>query len=64
MKYVTPGTVTAVLSIAAVLAGVFGKSALQHFLDDPATTQMVLVVIGNIGTLVAGVLGGVKKSAA
>jgi len=62
MKYVTPGTVTAVLSIAAVLSGVFGKPALAHFFDDPTTSQAVLVVIGNVGTLVAGLLAGVKKT--
>ena len=63
MKYVTPGTITAVLSIAAVVAGVFGQSALEHFFADPSTAQTILVVIGNVGTLVAGVLDGVKKDA-
>ena len=61
MKYVTPGTITALLSIAAVAAGVFGKSGLEHFFSDPSTAQAVLVILGNVGTLVAGLLAGVKK---
>jgi hypothetical protein len=63
MKYVTPGTITAVLSIAAVVAGAFGHAALAHFFDDPSTAQDILLVIGNIGTLAAGLLSGVQKDA-
>jgi uncharacterized membrane protein len=61
-KYLTPGTVTAFLSIAAIIAGAFGKGALETFLNDPSTAQTVLTLIGSIGTLVAGILAGVKKA--
>lgn len=60
MKYVTSGTVTAVFAIAAVLAGAFGKTGLEHFFEDPSTAQSLLTVIGTVGTLVAGLLNGVK----
>jgi hypothetical protein len=60
-KYLTPGTVTAVLSIAAIVAGAFGKSTLATFLNDPSTAQDVLTLGGAVGTLVAGILNGVKQ---
>jgi hypothetical protein len=61
-KYITPGTVTAVLSIAAIVAGAFGKSALATFLNDPSTTQTILTLAGSIGTLAAGLMNGVKAA--
>ena len=64
MKYVTPGTVTAALSVAAIIAGAFGKSALATFLNDPSTAQTILTLAGAVGTLVAGLLNGVKPPAA
>lgn len=60
-KYVTLGTVSGVLAIAAVLAGAFGKPALQAFLSDPSTAQTVLTGLGAVLTLVAGVSQGIKK---
>jgi uncharacterized membrane protein len=62
-KYVTAGTVTALLSVLAIIAGAFGKSALATFLNDPTTSQNVLLIAGSIGTLVSGVLAGVKPAA-
>ena len=62
-KYITAGTVTAVLSVAAIIAGAFGKDALAAFLNDPSTGQTVLTLAGAIGTLVSGILSGVKPSA-
>jgi hypothetical protein len=62
-KYITAGTVTAVLSVAAIIAGAFGKSALATFLNDPATGQTVLTLAGAIGTLISGVLSGIKPAA-
>jgi hypothetical protein len=61
-KYITPGTITAVLSVAAIVAGAFGKTALAAFFTDPATAQSVLAAAGAVGTLVAGVLAGVKPA--
>lgn len=61
-KYLTPGTVAALLSVAAIVAGAFGKSALATFLNDPSTTQTVLTLAGAVGTLVAGILNGVKPT--
>jgi hypothetical protein len=58
-KYITSGTVTAALSVAAILAGAFGKPALAAFLNDPTTAQITLTAAGAIGTFVAGVLKGV-----
>ena len=58
-KFITPGTITAILSVAAVIAGAFGKSALASFLSDPSTAQNILVTVGAVGTLVAGALAGV-----
>lgn len=60
-KYVTPGTVTAVLSVLALIAGLFGKPALQTFLADPDTAQSVLQAVGLVGSLFAGFMQGVKK---
>lgn len=60
-KYLTPGTITALLSVAAIIAGAFGKTALQTFLADPNTAQNILVVAGSVGTLISGVLTGVKS---
>jgi hypothetical protein len=60
-KYLTAGNITAALSVAAILAGAFGKTALASFLNDPSTTQSILTAIGAIGTLFAGALNGVKQ---
>lgn len=60
-KYLTAGNITAVLSVLAILAGAFGKSALATFLNDPSTTQALLTAGGAIGTLVSGVLPGIKQ---
>jgi hypothetical protein len=62
-KYITAGTVTALLSVLAIIAGAFGKSALAAFFNDPSTSQTVLTVAGAIGTLDSGLLSGVKPSA-
>lgn len=62
-KYVTAGTVTAILSVLAIFAGAFGKSALATFLGDPSTAQTVLTIVGGVGTVVAGVLEGVSAKA-
>lgn len=62
-KYLTPGTVTALLSVAAIVAGAFGKTALATFLNDPSTTQTLLTLAGAVGTLIAGILNGVKPVA-
>lgn len=59
-KYITPATVTAALSIAAILAGAFGQTALQTFLNDPHTAQTVLTILGSVGSLVAAAMPGVK----
>lgn len=58
-KYLTPGTIGAVLSVAAVIAGAFGKGALSTFLTDPSTAQNILLVVGAIGTLWSGAAAGV-----
>jgi hypothetical protein len=58
-KYVTKGTVTAVLSVAAIAAGAFGKAGLAAFFSDPGTAGGILTVVGGIGALVAGALSGV-----
>ena len=60
-KLITPGNVTALLSVLAILAGAFGKKPLEVFLNDPATTQAVMTVIGSLGTLAAGMMKGVKQ---
>ena len=60
-KYITPATVTAVLSIGAILAGAFGKTALQTFLNDPNTVQSVMTVLGSLGALIASAMPGVSK---
>lgn len=63
-KFLTPGTITAGLSVAAILAGAFGYSTLAAFFSDPSTAQTVLTAAGAVGTLVAGVLQGVQKKSA
>lgn len=62
-KYITSGTVTALLSVAAIIAGAFGKGALATFLNDPATAQTLLTLAGSVGTLISGILTGVKLAA-
>ena len=60
-KYITTGTVAAVLAICAMISGAFGKNALSAWLDDPSTTQTFLVFFGSVMTLIAGVADGIKK---
>lgn len=64
MKYLTKGSITAVLSVAAILAGAFGKPGLATFLNNPDTAGAILTGVGSIGAVVAGVLEGVKSPAA
>lgn len=59
-KYVTKGTITAALSVAAIIAGAFGKSTLAAWFNDPTTAETILVVAGSVGTLIAGAVAGVK----
>lgn len=60
-KYLTLGNITAVLSVGAILAGAFGKSALASFLNDPDTAQTVLALLASVGTIAAGVMKGVHQ---
>jgi large-conductance mechanosensitive channel len=60
-KYFTRGNVTALLAVAAIIAGAFGKSALASFLNNPDTAQTILSVLGALGTLAAGAMQGVKQ---
>lgn len=62
-KYATKGSITAVLSVAAIVAGAFGYSPLQSFFADPATADNITQAIGLIGALAAGFMQGVKKDA-
>lgn len=59
-SFVTSGTVAGVLGFAAVLAGAFGKPALEAFLADPNTATTVLQVSGGLLALGAGALKGVR----
>lgn len=60
-KYLTAGNITALLSVAAIIAGAFGKTALQTFFSDPSTSQTLLTLMGAVGTLVSGAMQGVKS---
>jgi hypothetical protein len=60
-KFLTLGNITAALSVGAILAGAFGKSALATFLNNPDTAQSILTALGAVGTLIAGAAQGVKK---
>lgn len=62
MNYFSPGSVTAVISILALLAGLFGQPVIALILADPATTAAILQVVGLFGSLVAGFLPGVKAT--
>jgi hypothetical protein len=62
MKYLTRGTVAAVLSIAAIMAGAFGYDAIGTFLNDPGTITTALTLAGAVGTLYAGIVDGIKKA--
>ncbi|GJD92502.1 MULTISPECIES: hypothetical protein [Methylobacterium] len=64
MKFVTPGVVAGVLTMAGVLSVAVGKPALGAFLSDPATAATVTAVVSGVGALLAGVLQGVKNPAA
>jgi hypothetical protein len=61
-KFVTPGTIAAVLAVLAVMAGAFGMPGLQHFFQDPATAQTIMTLLGAGMALVAGALTGVKPT--
>jgi hypothetical protein len=63
-KYVTKGTVTGILSFAAVIAGVFGKAGLAAFLNAPETAASILTIAGGFGGLIAGLLQGIKQTPA
>jgi hypothetical protein len=63
MKYLTKGTIAAVLSIVAIMAGAFGYDAIGTFLNDPGTVTTVLTIVGAAGTLYAGITDGIKKPA-
>lgn len=60
-KYVTRGTVSSALSLAAFGAAVFGKSGLSAFFTNPDTAAAVLSFAGAAGTLYAGIAQGVVK---
>lgn len=60
-KYLTLGNITAVLSVAAIIAGAFGKSAMQTYLNDPNTAQTILTLAGAVGTLIAGAAKGMHQ---
>lgn len=61
-KFVTPGAVTGLLTVAAVAAGIAGKSELAAFLGSPDTANAVVSLVGAVGTLVAGLLPGLKAA--
>lgn len=63
-KFVTPGVVAGLFSMAGVLSVALGKPALGAFLGDPATAATVTQVVAGAGALVAGVLQGIKRPAA
>lgn len=61
-KFATPGAVTGLLTVAAVAAGIAGKSELAAFLGSPETANAVVSLVGAVGTLVAGLLPGLKAA--
>lgn len=63
MKFLTPGTLAAVLAIATGMAGAFGQAGLAHFFEDPSTAQNILTMVSSALTLYAGIAKGVHPVA-
>lgn len=63
-KYITKGTVSAVLGVGAFAASITGKSALATFLSNPDTGAQLLAVLGGFLTLFAGASAGVAGKVA
>lgn len=57
-KLLTPGFITSLLGVLAVLAGFFGQSALQAFFTDTDTVQSILTIVGSIAALFGGAMPG------
>lgn len=61
-KFITKGTISAVLGVAAFAASVTGKAAFASFLSNPETATLLLQVLGGVLTLYAGATDGIKTS--
>lgn len=62
-RFLTGGTVAAGLSLAALAATAVGKPQLGAFLGSGEAANAVQLVVAGVGTLVAGVLGGIRPAA-
>jgi hypothetical protein len=54
------GVIVALLTVAAVVAGYFGKAELAEYLKSPELADGLVLVIGTVGTIAAGVMQGVR----
>jgi len=59
-RLTSPGFLTALLTIASVIAGVAGKTQLASFLGSPEAADALITLVGTGGTLAAGILKGVR----
>ena len=64
MKFVTPGVIAALLTVAALVATSLGKAELAAFIGSPDAATAVQTLVVSVGTLVSGVLKGLEKPAA
>lgn len=58
---ISSGVVAAILTVAAMGASLAGKSQLAAFLGSPDAATAVTAIVGSVGTIVAGVMQGIKK---
>jgi len=61
MFKVSPGLISAALTVVALGLSFAGKSQLASFFQSPEAADAITMLIGSVGTLVSGVLQGVSK---
>jgi hypothetical protein len=61
MFKVSPGLISAALTVLAMALSFAGKGQLAGFFQSPEAAEAITLLIGSVGTIVSGVLQGVSK---
>jgi hypothetical protein len=61
MFKVSPGLISAALTVLAMALSFAGKGQLATFFQSPEAAEAVTLMIGSVGTLISGVLQGISK---
>jgi hypothetical protein len=63
MFKINRGLLAGIATVAAMGLTFAGKPQLAHFVNDPVTIDQLMLLIGTVGSLVAGLLEGYKGKA-